>query len=411
MDCVLFDADGDGDLDLLVTNGDVMYEENSVYYKPRLYMNDGKGNFTLNPNAIPDDVRTIAGCVTIADYDGDGYPDVFIGGRVSKTYPLPPHSFILKNNKGIFSDVTAKVCPALEKPGMVTSAVWMDFNNDKQPDLVIAGEWMPLRFFRNEHGLLKEVTDSMGLQHTNGMWRSLVAADVDNDGDLDLVAGNLGLNCPYRATPSQPMQLFATDMDNNGSIDPILFYYIKDKDGRKRSFPGISLDQFSKQVPGIKKQFAFYKDYSEATFNDIFNSAQKESMLTLHCDETQSCWFENLGNGKFKQHSLPMEAQFAPVNAIICDDFDGDGYKDLLLAGNDYQTDVITGRYDASYGCFLKGSSKKTFTSIPPAKSGFIINGDVKDMALIKLANGEKLVLAAVNNDSMRVFKIKRNVK
>ncbi len=408
MNCIFFDADGDGDLDLLVTSGDVQYEENSPYYKPRLYFNDGKGNFKLNPNAIPANVTTIAGCVTAGDYNGDGQPDLFIGGRVSKTYPLSPKSYILQNNKGIFTDVTAKVCPALQKPGMITSAVWTDFDNDKQVDLVITGEWMPIRFFKNNHGTLKEVTDSTGLTHTNGMWRSLVATDIDNDGDIDLVAGNLGLNCQYRATPVEPMQLFATDLDGNGTIDPIMFYYIKDKDGKKHSFPGISRDQFAEQVPVIKKKFLLYKDYSHATFDDFFSGKSEGNMLKLRCDETQSCWFENIGNGKFIQHSLPMEAQFAPVNSIICDDIDGDGYKDLLLAGNDYQSDVMTGRYDASYGCFLKGTCKKTFSSVSPAQSGFIIKGDVKDMKLIKLFNGEKLVLSAVNNDSMRVFRINK---
>jgi hypothetical protein len=408
MNCIFFDADGDGDLDLLVTSGDVQYDENSPYYKPRLYLNDGKGHFKLNPNAIPSNVRTIAGCVTAGDYNGDGQPDLFIGGRVSKTYPLSPKSYILQNNKGIFSDVTAKVCPALQKPGMVTAAVWTNFDNDKQEDLVITGEWMPIRFFKNNHGILKEVTDSTGLTHTNGMWRSMVATDIDNDGDIDLVAGNLGLNCEYQATPAEPMQLFATDIDGNGTIDPIMFYYIKDKDGKKHSFPGISHDQFAEQVPAIKKKFLLYKDYADATFDDFFSGKTEGNMLKLRCDETQSCWFENKGNGKFIQHPLPIEAQFSPVNAIICDDLDGDGYKDLLLAGNDYQSDVITGRYDASYGCFLKGSGKKTFSSVPPAQSGFIIKGDVKDMALIKLPGGQKLVLAAVNNDSMRVFRVAR---
>ena len=294
---------------------------------------------------------------------------------------------------------------------MITSGVWMDFDHDKQLDLVIAGEWMPVRFFKNNHGILKEITEATGLTHTNGMWRSLVAADIDNDGDIDLIGGNLGLNCQYRASAAEPMQLFATDMDGNGSIDPILFYYIKDKDGKKRSFPAISRDQFAEQVPGIKKKFLLYKDYGSATFDNIFTKNNQENMLKLTCDETKSCWFENTGNGKFIKHALPMEAQFAPVNAIVCDDVDGDGFKDLLLAGNDYQSDVITGRYDASYGCFLKGSSKKIFTNIPGVKSGFILKGDVKDMKLIKLSNGEKLVLAAVNNDSMRVFSIKRKIK
>ena len=162
MDCILFDADRDGDADLLVTGGDMQYEENSIHYKPRFYINDGKGNFSLQANAIPDSVRTIAGCVSAGDYDGDGDADLFIGGRVSKKYPQPPRSFLLQNNNGVFTDVTAKVCPALQRPGMVTSAVWTDFDNDKQTDLIIAGEWMPLQFFKNTNGKLVDATTSNG---------------------------------------------------------------------------------------------------------------------------------------------------------------------------------------------------------------------------------------------------------
>lgn len=406
MGCILFDADQDGDLDLLVTGGDIQYEDSSVFYKPRLYLNDGKGNFSLSPNAIPNSVKTIAGPVTAADFDGDGDLDLFIGGRVSKEYPLPARSFILQNNHGVFTDVTAKVCPALLKPGMITAAVWTDFDNDKQMDLVVTGEWMALRFFKNNHGVLKEVTDSTGLTNMHGMWRSLIATDIDNDGDIDFVAGNLGLNCDYRVSPTEPMQLFATDIDENGKIDPLLFYYIKGKDGKKHSYPAFSRNQLADQVPLIKKKFIHYEDYARAEFDDLIQGNAKSAMLSLYCDETRSCWFENMGNGKFVKHPLPVEAQFSPVNAIICDDLDNDGFKDLLLAGNDYQTDVITGRYDASYGCFLRGSSKKTFVSVPPVKSGFILRGDIKNLALIPMGNGEKIILAAANNDSLRAFRV-----
>jgi enediyne biosynthesis protein E4 len=411
MDCILFDADGDGDNDLLITSGDIQYEENSKYYKPRLYNNDGKSNFSFQPNAIPDLVKTIAGCVSAGDFDGDGDLDLFIGGRVSKKYPMPPKSFLLQNNKGVFTDVTAKICPALQKPGMVTSAVWADYDNDKQIDLIVAGEWMPIQFFKNDHGKLIEATASTGLTQMNGMWRSLVATDIDNDGDIDLVAGNLGLNCDYRVSAAEPMQLYASDMDGNGSIDPVFFYYIKGLDGDKHSYPAINRNRFADQVPAIKKQFLLHKDYSTATFNEIYRGKPKEKILQLFCDETRSCYFENTGNGKFIKHPLPVEAQFAPVNAIICDDLDNDGFKDLLLAGNEYQTEVITGRYDASYGCFLKGGNNKTFTSIPPAKSGFILDGDIKDMSLIRLSNGQKIILAAVNNDFSRAFRVNATIK
>ncbi len=406
MDCILFDADKDGDDDLLVTGGDMQYEENSNYYKPRLYSNDGKGNFSLLSNAIPDGVKTIAGSVSAGDYDGDGDLDVFIGGRVSKKYPSSPKSFLLQNNQGVFTDVTAKVCPALQKAGMITSAVWADFDNDKQTDLIIAGEWMPVQFFKNYRGYLVDATAATGLTQINGMWRSLIATDMDNDGDMDLVAGNLGLNCEYRASAAEPMQLYATDMDGNGSIDPVFFYYIKGADGKKHSFPAIGRSRLADQVPAIKKQFLLHEDYSHAGFNEIFKGKAKDKIPELYCDETRSCFLENTGNGKFIKYVLPMQAQFAPVNAIICDDLDNDGFKDLLLAGNEYQTEVMTGRYDASYGCFLRGGKNKSFTSVPPVESGFILNGDVKDMSLLRLSNGQKLIVAAVNNDSLRVFRI-----
>jgi len=402
-DCLLFDEDNDGDLDLIVTYGDVQQPDTSSYYRPRLYINDGKGNFSFKDHAIPDNVRTIAGCVSAGDYDHDGDLDLFIGGRVSKQYPISPRSFILQNDQGVFSDVTEKACASLQRPGMVTSSVWLDFDNDGQLDLIVAGEWMPVRFFKNNHGNFKEVTTGAGMQQMNGMWRSLEAADIDNDGDLDLIAGNLGLNCRFQVTASEPMQLIAMDMDNNGSIDPILFYYIKDKHGEKRLFPDINRSQFADQVPSVKKKFLLNKDYANASFNDIFRG--KADFMKFSCDETRSCYFENLGNGSFVKHVLPMEAQFAPINAIVCDDFDKDGFKDLLLAGNEYQTEVVGGRYDASYGCFLKGNGKKEFIPVSPAKCGFILKGDVKDMQLLKLSNGNKMILCSINNDSLRVFR------
>jgi len=317
----------------------------------------------------------------------------------------------LQNNQGFFSDVTESICPALQKPGMITSSSWVDFDNDKHTDLIIAGEWMPIRFFKNDRGRLKEVTESTGLTQTNGMWRSLLAADIDNDGDTDIVAGNLGLNCLYQVSSTEPMQLFATDIDGNGSIDPVLFYYIKGLDGKKHLFPAISRSQFSEQVPAIKKRFLHYSDYSKATFEEIFKNKTKKEILQLKCDETRSCFFENTGNGKFIKHPLNMEAQFAPVNSIICDDIDNDGFKDLILAGNEYQAEVMNGRYDASYGCFLRGNSNKSFTSVPPAKSGFILNGDVKDMTIISMQDGIKIILVAVNNDSLQVFKTNNYLK
>jgi enediyne biosynthesis protein E4 len=405
-DCTFLDADGDGDPDLLVTGGNIQFEDSSAYNAPRLYTNDGKGHFRLKANAIPANIRIIAGCVQAGDYDGDGQPDLFIGSRVTRQYPLPGRSYILHNDKGVFTDVTAAVCKELVHPGMVTSAVWTDLDNDHQSDLVIAGEWMPVRFFKNDHGRLHEVTKATSVAGMTGMWRSLAAADIDHDGDIDLVAGNLGSNCDYQVSDSTPMELYAADLDGNGSIDPIPFYYIKDETGVKRLFPGINRRQFADQVPAIKKKFLHHSDYAKATFSDIFKDRPKDSLTRFTCTETRSCWLENLGGGRFRRHVLPQEAQFAPVNAIICDDLDSDGITDLLLAGNEYQTDVMTGRYDASYGCFLKGVAGRNFLAIPPTRSGFVVRGDVKDMAMVRFAGGQKMVVIAINNDSLKVMGI-----
>jgi len=402
---VLLDTDGDGDLDLLITYGDTRYSDTSMFYHPQLYLNDGKGNFKLSAIAIPTSIKTISGCVAVADYDQDGDPDLFIGGRVSKKYPLAPSSYLLQNNKGVFTDVTQNICPVLSKAGMVTAAQWADFDNDKDPDLIIAGEYMPIRFFTNDGKHLTEITPSTGLQNMNGLWRSLIASDVDDDGDIDFIAGNLGLNCHYNTSAEYPMKLYAEDIDNNGSIDPVMFYYIKGEDGERKLYPSINRDLLAAQAPVVKKKYLLNKDYAKATPGDLF--PDNKNLEVLICNETRSCWLENMGNGKFEKHILPKEVQFAPVNAIICADMDGDGIKDILLAGNEYQTEVMTGRYDASYGCFLKGLNRKTFETIPPVESGFKIDGDVKDMKLITTANNQKLILIAINDDYMKVFKCK----
>jgi len=288
---------------------------------------------------------------------------------------------------------------------MITAAQWADIDNDKHPDLIIVGEYMPVRFFKNDGKKLNEITSSTGLQNMNGLWRSLIAADIDSDGDIDFIAGNLGLNCHYYTSEEYPMKLYAEDIDNNGSIDPVMFYYIKDEEGDRKLYPSISRDLLAAQSPVVKKKFLLNKDYANATAGDIFPDNKNLQILT--CNETRSCWLENIDDGKFAKHILPEEAQFAPVNAIVCTDMDGDGIKDILLAGNEYQTEVMTGRYDASYGCFLKGLKNKTFETIPTVISGFKIDGDVKDMKLITTANNQKLILIAVNDDYLKVFKCK----
>ena len=399
--CLLFDADQDGDRDLLIGYGDMRFSDTSSYYHPLLFLNDGKGGFTLLPDAIPSSVKTITGCMQAADWDGDGDPDLFIGGRVSQNYPAAPRSYLLRNDGGRFKDVTETLCPALARPGMITAAVWSDINNDRQPELILAGEWMPLRFFRFGQGRFREITATTGITVNSGMWRSLAAADLDGDGDTDLVAGNLGLNCKYHVSPKEPMKLFSADIDGNGSTDPVPFYYIRDGKRSKGLYPAINRDALAEQVPSVKKKFLEHEAYGAATLKDLF---PKEGSLELTCEETAHCWFENTGKGSFIRHELPVEAQFAPVNAIVCTDIDGDGRKDILLAGNEYQTEVTTGRYDASYGLLLKGMGKG-FKVVPPVTSGLVLNGDARSLAVVPTAQG-KLLVAGINNDSVRVFRL-----
>ena len=406
--CLLFDADGDKDLDLFINSGGYEFDAGSVHYLPRLYKNDGKGNFTLDAAALPRTIFTSAQCVTAADYDGDGDEDLFIGGRISPNqYPLPPHSYILQNNNGQFTDVTETVCKALTEPGMVTAAVWTDFNNDKKPDLVITGEWMPIRFFENVNGTLKEVTDNTGLQHMNGQWRSLQAVDLDHDGDMDFVAGNLGLNNTYHASPKEPIKLFAKDLDGNGTVDPIMCYYMVNQQGQRRLYPAVSRDMLTMQVPALKNDYLQYSSYADVDAGKLFSKESKDGMLELTCDETRSVWLENTGQGKFTSHALPAAAQLSPVNAIICTDVNGDGHTDIVIAGNEYQAAIMTGRYDASYGLLLEGDGKGNFRDVAPVRSGLILDGDVKDMQLITTGNGERLILVAVNDEKLRVVKVK----
>jgi hypothetical protein len=255
MQSILFDADGDKDLDLLIAGGSSEFEINSSFYMPRLYLNDGKGNFKLDEKAFSPIIRTPAKCMAVADMDGDGDMDIFIGGRVLLgNYPVPPRSYILRNDHGRFTDVTSSVCPVLEDIGLLNSATWIDFDNDKKPDLIIAGDWMPIRIFKNSGTTLTEITDQTDLKNFTGFWRSLVVTDIDHDGDIDIVAGNIGLNNPFHINSQTPAELIAKDFDGNGVMDNIFCYYIKDNDGKYKLSSGISRDEVGKTNTIYKKK-------------------------------------------------------------------------------------------------------------------------------------------------------------
>lgn len=407
---VLFDADGDNDLDLLVTGGSSEFTV-TKYNQPRFYLNDGKGNFTLNANALPF-IPVITKAVTVADFDSDGDMDVFIGGRLlPHQYPQSPRSYLLQNNNGIFTDVTKTVSPALEFAGMIEAAQFTDFNNDQKADLIVCGEFTSIRFFKNENNQLVEITNETGLTNMNGFWRSLQPEDIDKDGDMDYVAGNMGHNNKYHLSKGKSMQLYAKDMDKNGSIDLIPAYYINNEKGKTELYPALDRNQLSEQVPAVKKKYLLHKDYATVTMQKLLSDFGRDDWTTLTCETFSTVWIENLGNGKFKTHELPVQAQFAPVNSIVADDIDADGNVDLIIAGNEYQMAASTGRHDASYGLVLKGNGRGAFVPVKAAESGLIIDGDIKDMKLLSIKNKEKILLVAPNDNKLKIFTITTSLK
>ncbi len=404
MQSVLFDADGDGDMDLLIAGGSSEFEITSSFYRPRLYLNDGKGNFHLDETAISPLIRTPAKAIAAADIDGDGDLDIFIGGRIALgTYPEPPRSYILRNDHGKFTDVTTAVCPALENPGLINAAVWTDIDNDKKPDLLLAGDWMPIRIFKNNGGTLAEITTQSGLNELPGFWRSITLADIDHDGDLDIVAGNFGLNNPYHISTQQPAELVAKDFDANGAVEPIFCYYIKGSDDSYKLSLGISRDDWAMQMPSIKKRYDFNYLYAKAPMDEIITKDMMAGATVLQCKEVRSGYFENDGKGKFIFHPFAAMAQTAPLNALACTDVNGDGNTDIIAGGNEYQSHAMVGTYDASYGLLLTGNGKGGFNVAPTASSGWIANGDVRDVKLVTVAK-EKKLLVAINDAPMQAL-------
>ncbi|MDB5247305.1 MAG: repeat domain in Vibrio, Colwellia, Bradyrhizobium and Shewanella [Segetibacter sp.] len=410
MGVLLFDADNDKDLDLYVVCGSYEFSPKHMGNQDRLYFNNGKGQFQWIPEALP--VETANGsCVRAADFDQDGDLDLFVGGRsVSGSYPMAPRSFLLKNEGGKFTDVTQQYSPQLANPGMITDALWSDFDQDGKTDLVLTGEWMSITFFKNMSGSFTQVNKSTGIDQHVGWWNSLTAGDFDNDGDIDYVAGNLGLNSHFTATPAEPMLIYSKDLDDNGKLDPMVFCYIKAEDGTRKSFPMHTRDDLVSQLVSIRKRYPTYKAFGRASFNELWSPTDRENAITMRATNMNTSYIENKGNGQFTIKPLPLEAQAAPVYAMATEDVDDDGNLDLLLVGNDYGMEPGGGRHDAFTGLCLKGNGNGNFISLPLAKSGFFVNGDAKGLATVHTAKGEDVVVATQNQDSLKVFsgKVKR---
>jgi len=401
-DCLFFDADGDGDKDLFVCSGGNEFSTNSTDLISRLYINDGRGNFSRSPQLLPSaQVFESASCVTAADYDGDGDLDLFVGVRLQPfKYGYPCKGYILQNNgKGIFSDVTEQVCPVLKTAGMITDAKWFDYDRDGKMDLVVTGEYMPIRIFHNENKQqLKEVTAEAGLSNSSGWWNRLAIADIDGDGYPDIVAGNHGLNSRFKCSDQKPVRMYVSDFDDNGSVEQVITCYNGEK-----AYPMALRHDLVGELPYLKKKYLKYENYKEQTIEDIFTKEQLDKALKLEAKEFRSSVLMNDGKGRFTLKPLPVEAQLSVMYGIGVSDYDGDGRQDILLGGNFYQSKPEVGIYDASYGVLLKGDGKGNFTTIPAAQSGFFVKGAVRDILSIK--NKKKtLVLVARNNEPIKIF-------
>ncbi|MDQ2863939.1 MAG: FG-GAP-like repeat-containing protein, partial [Bacteroidota bacterium] len=416
MGTILFDADSDGDLDLYVGRGGYQSKPNSIGYQDQFYINDGKGNFTLDSLALPANF-TSKSCVRAIDYDNDGDLDLFIAGRVDPwSYPKPVSSFIYRNDSKDghvkFTDVTDSVAPGLKNIGMVTDAIFTDFNNDGWTDLILVGEWMPLTFFKNDKGVFKNITANSGIANQIGWWTSIVAGDFDNDGDIDYVVGNLGENSFYKASQKYPVSVYAKDFDNTGSYSAFLSSYIpaSQEDTSRKEFPANNRDDIIKQMIRMRAKYPNYKSYANVTMDSLFTKEQLTGALILRANNFNSCYCRNDGGGKFTLIPLPFMAQLSTLNGMIADDFDGDGNLDIAINTNDFGTDLTSGRYDALNGLVLKGDGKGGFTPQSILESGIFIPGDGKALVKLRGKNGKYLLAASQNRGPLKVFELKKDI-
>ena len=392
-----FDANGDGNPDLYIAKGGYsLYEPNTPDLQDELYINNGQGNFVLSPNALPVLNANSKSCVRPCDFDGDGDIDLFVGGRVIPgQYPVTPESYLLINDgKGKF--IAAKI--PFNKPGMVTDAKWIDLNKDGRKDLVICGEFMPITILINTPEGFKDKTADYFDTPQNGFWSAISFADVNGDGEPDLIAGNLGLNSQIHASEKEPAELYFADFDNNGSIDPFFNFYVQGK-----SYPFISRDELNEQIYPMRRKFSSYKAYADATMNDIFSPADLAKAQKLTVYETKTTLYLNQ-HGKFKAAELPIQAQFSVVSNILTGDFDHDGHTDIVLLGNHSDNRLKLGSFDANYGFFLKGDGKGGFQYVNQLISGLSVIGDVKSAVETKI-NNIPYLLIGLSDGALQFYK------
>ncbi|HTF27744.1 MAG TPA: FG-GAP-like repeat-containing protein [Flavitalea sp.] len=415
MGTILFDAEGDGDLDLYLSRGGYESEPNTAVYQDQLFINDGKANFQQDSLALPQNF-TSKSCVRAIDFDKDGDLDLFVAGRVEPwRYPKPVSSFVYRNDSKDgrirFSDVTTGVAKEFNNLGLVCDALFTDFDNDGWPDLILAGEWMPLTFFRNQKGVFKNVTKETGLVNEAGWWNSIAGGDFDNDGDTDYIIGNLGQNSFFKASPGYPLSMYAKDFDNNGSYDAFISLYLPTSQDslEKKEFPASLRDEVTSQMTVMRSRFRNYKSYATTTMDRMFTSEQMQDALKLRAGNLNSGYCRNDGGGRFTLVPMPYQAQLSALNGIIAEDLDADGNLDLLMNTNDYGTDVFVGRYDALNGLMLKGDGKGNFTAKTTLESGIFIDGNGKALIKLRSKDGKYLVAAGQNRGPIKLYELKKN--
>ncbi|OWW24972.1 RNA-binding protein [Zobellia sp. OII3] len=398
-----FDADGDGDKDLYVVSGSYEFNENPRMLIDRLYLNDGSGNLTKALDAIPE-VGISGSIVLPSDYDGDGDIDLFIGGRlITGKYPYPASSLLLVNETGKFSIQNDDLAPEFRGLGLVTDAKWIDIDNDNDTDLVLTGEWMGIQVFLNTNNKLERSDAYPQLADAVGWWNEILIEDIDGDGDKDIVAGNLGLNSKFHASYEKPFEIYTSDFDMNGSEDVIL---AKEYQGKQVPVRGKSC--MTQQLPHLAQKIPTYTDFASKDLKGIVGEGL-QTALHYKATEFRSGIFLN-NRGVFSFQPFVNQVQTAPINSILFEDFDGDGIGDLVLAGNNYQSEVETTRSDAGIGTFLKGNGKGTFVLVPNLQSGFFADKDVRNIAALN-TKGSKFILVANNDGYHNLFKLNQDIE
>lgn len=399
---ILFiDVDHDNDLDLLVSSGGNEFSNTSYSLLDRLYINDGLGNFSRSSQILPSENPVSTSVIINADFNSDGHQDLFFGGRVVQgAYGLPAASRLMKNDgKGKFSDVTSIVSKDLLDLGMVTDAVWIDFDKDSDMDLVVVGEWMPIMFFENHQGTFKEVTEKLGLVETNGFWNTIYKKDLDGDGWEDLVIGNMGENTFFNASLTKPIQMYINDFDGNGSIEQVITRFNGEK-----SYPFALKKDLTSQLPFLLKKYLKHEDYKEQTVEDIFLEKDLENAVKLEIFQTKSVVLWN-DAGSFSLHELPMQVQLSPIYAIYAADLDYDGNIELVLGGNQFKAKPQTGIYSSNTGIVLKIKNNRNFEVMEISNTGLYERGQIRDIKEI-IIGGERYVLLAINDEILKIYKI-----